>query len=895
MAIEVPTQNKIYTKTYNIDKGVDYTNDPSNVWYRRSPSGKNMLPNLDGKPFKRKGWQIKITPEQFRNAAGAGEETEVLPEKVHYFELGGQDYLMFFNNLGMFAYTTVGAGEQLIYCGEYVTLKNHLASFSSVTQGVTPDAQRAFFFEGGGEAGFYVFVGIKLFVFTGKEETCDGKGGRYFHEVDPYVPLVLYSCDPTGAGETYEDINMLTPYRVVQYTCDGYYDDESQTIKGTKVFTVPSGFNPLTIKVELRDEGTGDWKVVKTGFVAANGKISFSTAPIEVIKGEDNLRVTYEPDGQGAQADEKTVTTESKLISVTKTTKEWRTRERSLESGVGPWETGLWVVDKTEYSRNSIDFNIANVMKNAVTDERYVEVQCRDATNESWVAFDTQYHTEFFSAYKPTITVKGRNALFSSTIGTETSKNTKTVTTGNWTTEMKTQYYELQKQTRTTVETKYYRVRIVYTSYIYSGGIKSDNESKTAFSQCSRALVYGNGIINQVFLTASPYTNYNTRVWYSGATDPKYFPELNYFEVGATDKPIMGLLKVGEYLGVIKQGENIDTSVYLAYPTSFEETTVYAVKQNIGGIGAVSNGAFNILQEEPLFLSKEGVMAIEVSTGDIDRQLRNRSYYVNKKLCAEDNLSQAISFVHDGMYILAVNNHCYVLDGSQKTSWENTKTNLQYEAYYIDNIPAQCFCRFHDELWFTDFDGNVCRFYTNADENKYHDDYHVDGAKYTTNSAPVDGEYPISSLVGEGMPKTGDFVRNGDTWYTISEVKKSSVKVDKGVAIDAMWSTIADDDGSVHYFKNLQKKGVVVSLMPSSDSGVDVYVKADSGDPILVGTTDAKSDDLPFELYVRKKVKKYKRLQFICRNNVVDDSFGLDQIIKSYTVGNYSKNKRNKA
>ena len=879
MAIAVPNQEKVLTKTYYIDRGVDYTNDPSNVFYRRSPSGKNMLPSLDGKPFKRKGWQRKIKPWQFRFAAGIDYNVNVIPERVHYFEVGGNDFLMFFNNLGMFAYTTVGEKEELIYCDKYVDSNGSLVLFDSVMPGVMPDAQRAFFFEGGGDAGFYVFIGLKMFVFTGQEETCGGITSRFFHEVEPYIPVVAFACDPNGYGETGEDINMLTRFRIIQYTCDGHYDDE-QTIVGTTVFTVPGGFKSSTLKVEVRNEDTGEWEEAETtSYIAENGSISFNEAPLEVVTGEDNLRVTYEPDGQGASATEKSITTESQLISVKRTKLE--TRRKYDDGSVDPW-----YVNGYYYNFGSTDFNVANVKTNPLTHERYITFECRDSSNSSWTTFNNQYYEDSFDSYKTTVNIKGKIALYNSNVGSETSKYTKTTETSAW---KKVSWW--QEQTRTTVETKYYRVRVVYTSYVYTGGAAGESESKTAFSQCSRALVFGSGIVNQIFLTSSPYTNYNTRVWYSGATNPKYFPELNYFEVGATDKPIMGLIKVGEYLGVVKQGDNIDTAVYLAYPTTFAEDPVYAVKQNIGGIGAISNGAFNILNEEPLFFSKDGVMAIEVSTQDTDRQLRNRSYYVNKKLCSEDNPSKAISFVYDGMYWIALNGHCYVLDGNQKVAWENTKTNLQYEAYYLDNIPAQCFCRFHDELWFTDFNGNVCRFYTDADEKKYHDDYHVDGAKYVVDYAPIDGFYPITSL--DDTVAVGDFITHEDTWYTVAEVGENSVRVDEGVAIDAVWSTIADDDGSVHYFKNLQKKGVVVSLMPSSDSGVDVYVKADSNDPVLVGTTDAKDYELPFDFYLRKKVKKYKRLQFICRNNVVDDSFGLDQIIKSYTVGNYSKNRGN--
>ena len=41
-------------------------------------------------------------------------------------------------------------------------------------------------------------------------------------------------------------------------------------------------------------------------------------------------------------------------------------------------------------------------------------------------------------------------------------------------------------------------------------------------------------------------------------------------------------------------------------------------------------------------------------------------------------------------------------------------------------------------------------------------------------------------------------------------------------------------------------------------------------------------------MVLNKKFKKYKRLQFIIRNEE-DEDFGVDEIIKNYTVGNYAK------
>ena len=38
----------------------------------------------------------------------------------------------------------------------------------------------------------------------------------------------------------------------------------------------------------------------------------------------------------------------------------------------------------------------------------------------------------------------------------------------------------------------------------------------------------------------------------------------------------------------------------------------------------------------------------------------------------------------------------------------------------------------------------------------------------------------------------------------------------------------------------------------------------------------------------KKKIKKYKRLQFVIENNE-PEAFGIVSVIKSYTIGNYAK------
>lgn len=414
-----------------------------------------------------------------------------------------------------------------------------------------------------------------------------------------------------------------------------------------------------------------------------------------------------------------------------------------------------------------------------------------------------------------------------------------------------------------------------------------EKEYRTAFFATTRNANYSNGIYNTMFVSGCTMANYSSRVWWCYPNNPLYFPDSYYVEVGSNDTAVMGLIKVSDYLGAIKQSKTTDTAIYLLYPTSFEEDTTYAVKQGVQGIGALGKYTFNILGDETLFLSPNGVMAIE-PMADGDHKVRNRSYFVDKKLLAEENIAEAYSFVYDGMYYLAVGGGCYVLDGNQRNSWGNDKTNLVYECYYLDNVKAECFVKYNNELWFSNGQ-ELCRFRAKGQPDSYVDAYDVDSD-------------------------------------------------DTNVPVKAEWSTILDDDGALNYYKTMQKKGNLVSILPLSSevryveaevdestfnanktnyyyrdaddvmtqctkdsiynpeityfvikpNGTKVYIKKDDGKEVEISRSFGRTSEIPSELFINKKFKKYKRLQFIIRNEDAED-FGVDSIIKCFTLQNYAK------
>jgi hypothetical protein len=112
-----------------------------------------------------------------------------------------------------------------------------------------------------------------------------------------------------------------------------------------------------------------------------------------------------------------------------------------------------------------------------------------------------------------------------------------------------------------------------------------------------------------------------------------------------------------------------------------------------------------------------------------------------------------------------------------------------------------------------------------------------------------------------------------------------------GTAVKAKWTSAIDNDGVPQYYKTLNKKGTYVTVAPPMQTSCQVSIKKDANQEFYAGrfsgATFALSDSV-LDAFTRKKVKKYKRLQFIVENNE-PEPFGIISIVKSFTVGNIAK------
>lgn len=380
--------------------------------------------------------------------------------------------------------------------------------------------------------------------------------------------------------------------------------------------------------------------------------------------------------------------------------------------------------------------------------------------------------------------------------------------------------------------------------------IDSMPENVKNFFSCKTISVFGNGIIDSVFVSGCEAADFSSHVWYSKAGAPAYRPDTNYLLAGSSDTKVMGLGKIGEYPGVVREGAATDATVYPVYPATFDKETTYATKQSVTGVGAVTGRCFSTPGDEPLFLSSEGVCGIaSAGTTDAERAIKNRSFFMNKKLPDEKGLENAAAVTWDGFYIICINSHCCLPDSRQKSAWQTQWTNYLYECYHRENVPASCLMEHEDGLWFGTADGRLCRFKKESEEDAYNDD---------------------------------------------------------GAPIFAEWSTPVDNDGATQLFKTLQKKGSLVTIQPGLMASVDLYLCADGQNEVCLGRQYADrfyrsklnferfpftSNMAPKDFYINRKKKKSKRLQIILRNNENNEGFSVYEIVKLYTAGNDSKKK----
>ena len=359
---------------------------------------------------------------------------------------------------------------------------------------------------------------------------------------------------------------------------------------------------------------------------------------------------------------------------------------------------------------------------------------------------------------------------------------------------------------------------------------------------------------NRIFYSGNP--DYPNTDWHSELNEPTYVTDLSYTEIGMDSSAIVGYLRTGDKQAILKS-DGDDATIYMrSYSSLGDGSVIFPVKQGTSGIGAIAKNAVCTFLDDPLYLTRNGVYAIAMQDISSERALNLRSTRINNRLLSEKELTDAVMCEWNGYLVLCVGECAYVADAAQKSYSGNKTGTFEYEWYYWTNIPARVIHENDGALYFGTEDGRICRF---------NDDMKNDR--------------------GEIVP----------TAYS-----------DDGEAIVAEWATNLSDDGDFMRLKTMKKKGSGVMLKTYNRSGVKVLIRTDKdfGNDVveILGRSVGvfSWDDIDFNDFTfntseymvvpfNSKFKKYKAIQVICRNDKVNQAFGVLGIIRRYVIGNFAK------
>lgn len=238
-----PDSPKKYTRVYAGFKGVDLSTDPTQIDEKRGADGTvNLISDAGGNPEKRPGWRTLMRCEAPVNGLYRG-------------VLKGQEVLLCHGGAKLYRWTDSG-----------LTL---------LLDGIA------------GQRGSSFVMNDKLWVLTGGEYLCyDGQAVTRV-DANAYVPTTTIAAKPTGGGQSYDAVNLLSPKRRNTFLGDG--TAKAFQLDATDVQAIE----------EIRVNG-GVWGTERYTLDGGAGRVSFQEAPpAPPVTGVPNVEITFRKPVEG--------------------------------------------------------------------------------------------------------------------------------------------------------------------------------------------------------------------------------------------------------------------------------------------------------------------------------------------------------------------------------------------------------------------------------------------------------------------------------------------------------------------------------------------------------------------------------------------------------------------
>lgn len=331
--------------------------------------------------------------------------------------------------------------------------------------------------------------------------------------------------------------------------------------------------------------------------------------------------------------------------------------------------------------------------------------------------------------------------------------------------------------------------------------------------QCKIFSIFGGTQDTRVFLAKDNY------VYRSGLYDPTYWPENGFYKFNDIVK---GFSRQYDYLVA-----HLDNGYRVINYNLVDGVASFPSKPINDQIGTIATHSIQIIENNPVSLSKDGVYMLVASSLRDERNVQHISENVDAKLLNEPNLTEAISIDYDRKYWLAVNGNVYIFDYALG------------EWYIYDNIYATQFIEIDSYLYFGGLEGVVYRFKKETDTKPYNDD-----------GSPIKAYWKSKQLYF-GVDERMKLVEK--VFYSLKPNTRSSV--------------------DLYYISNKKKSDLIkTSRMDSFDfSDIDFNL-----------FTFATSD-FPQEVMNKIKAKKVTHFQLVFENNQLDESMGIPSIVIKFS------------
>lgn len=181
-----------------------------------------------------------------------------------------------------------------------------------------------------------------------------------------------------------------------------------------------------------------------------------------------------------------------------------------------------------------------------------------------------------------------------------------------------------------------------------------------------------------------PNTVFYTERQKPGEDGALYIGRYNYFNDGVGAHPVKSILAVRDMLAVFKEGDDGSGSIFYHRAESTDHDTIdtiYPVAYVHSGVCA-TGGAFNFL-DDPVFLSKDGVMSLDRQDISSQRNIDCRSHNINYCLHKED-LSKASLGEWLGYLFIGIGGKIYLADS--RATFTHPSGSIEYEWFLITDV-----------------------------------------------------------------------------------------------------------------------------------------------------------------------------------------------------------------